>query len=209
MEKPFLIFDFDGTIGDTAEMILGVVNRLAMEKGRPPLTDSEKNVFLSSGAKAFLKSQNIRFWELPGYLKKGRAYFAESADKILLVSGIKEILIRLHEEGFRMGIVTSNSESVVRKLLSDSGIIFFDFIFSEKGLFGKDKVIKRAMKENGIGRENAIYIGDEIRDISAAERAEIKMIAVSWGMNGRGAFESRGIKNIADDPESLLRIISS
>lgn len=203
MAKPFLIFDFDGTIGDTGRLILEVADRLASDRGRGPIRGEEMDVFVSQGVFAFIKAQKVRFWELPGLLKRGRRYFSEAAHKVQLIEGMKEALLDLKVSGFRMGIVTSNLEDTVRDILSRSGADVFDFILAERGVFGKGKVIKKAMERYGISPREAVYIGDELRDVDAARVAGVAMLAVSWGLNSVKAFEGTDISEMVAGPGDI------
>lgn len=205
--RPFLIFDFDGTIGDTGGLILGVADRLAADKGRGPLSPEEMDVFVSEGALAFIRSQKIRPWELPGLFSRGRKYFSEVSGKVSLVPGIKEALKALKDDGFRMGIVTSNAEETVRNIISRNDIDVFDFILSEKGIFGKGKIIKKAMKTYGISPKYAVYIGDELRDVDAARYAGLKMVAVLWGLNSAKVFSNKKVDTVVKKTEDLKGII--
>ena len=83
---------------------------------------------------------------------------------------------------------------------------FFDFIYTGKSVFGKKNIIKKAMKQQKINRNKIIYVCDEIRDIEAAKKLEIKIIAVTWGYNNKNALE-KDPDFIIDVPEDLENIV--
>ena len=57
-------------------------------------------------------------------------------------------------------------------------------------MFGKEKALKRIMKRHGLAKRSTVYVGDEPRDITASNKAGIKVIGVTWGVGGKEAFEA-------------------
>jgi phosphoglycolate phosphatase len=79
----------------------------------------------------------------------------------------------------------------------------FDFVYSGKSLFGKEKVIRRMLIHENLSADRVVYVGDETRDIEASKHAGIPVVAVSWGLNSRAALASLSPDQIADDPHEL------
>lgn len=48
-------------------------------------------------------------------------------------------------------------------------------------ILGKSKILKKILKNSDLKKEEAIYIGDETRDVEAAKKAGIRSGVVSWG----------------------------
>lgn len=63
------------------------------------------------------------------------------------------------------------------------------------------------MKQQKINKNKIIYVCDEIRYIEAAEKLEIKIIAVTWGYNNKNALEKENPDFIIDAPEDLENIV--
>ena len=82
---------------------------------------------------------------------------------------------------------------------------FFDFIVSSY-LFGKEHKIKKIIKKEKINPRDVIYVGDEIRDISAAKLANIKIAIVSWGYNSLDSLVSHEPDFVMNDPYDLLEM---
>ena len=83
----------------------------------------------------------------------------------------------------------------------------FDFIYSGTILFGKSKAINKFLKQENIKPEAVIYVGDEIRDIEAARRSEIKVIAVSWGFNSEQVLAELHPDYLIQNPAELIDAI--
>ena len=57
-------------------------------------------------------------------------------------------------------------------------------------LFGKQAKLKKILKQSGIHADEAICIGDEIRDIQAAQKVKIPFGAVAWGYTNLEALKA-------------------
>jgi phosphoglycolate phosphatase len=65
------------------------------------------------------------------------------------------------------------------------------------------------LKQQNLRLEQAIYVGDEIRDIEAAKRSNIKVIAVSWGFNSKEILAQHEPDFLIDEPKQLKEAIAS
>ena len=98
------------------------------------------------------------------------------------IPGIADALRELRRRGYRTGVLTSNSEANVRAFASHNSLEF-DFVYGGGQLFAKDELLKKMMEESHLSRDQMIYVGDETRDIEAAKKVNVKVIAVAWGFN--------------------------
>jgi phosphoglycolate phosphatase len=117
-----------------------------------------------------------------------------------------EVLRALHARGFRLGIVTSNSEENVGVFLKNHDLEIFDFVRSSSRLLGKAREIRQAMKKDRFGAEEVLFIGDETRDIEACRRARIRCAAVTWGYNLRDSLIAQEPHCVFDRPDELLSV---
>lgn len=182
-KKIVLIFDFDGTIAETMDWVIKIVNRLADEFGYKKLENEDIARFRNKGAEELIGELGISLVKLSLIAKKIRFELVKEMENFKPVKGIKRILTQLRKDGYSLGILTSNSEENVRAFLSKNEMDLFDFIYSGSSLFGKSKALKRLLKDEKLKPENIIYFGDEVRDIKAAREAKIKIAAVGWGYN--------------------------
>ncbi|HEX2921412.1 MAG TPA: HAD hydrolase-like protein, partial [Bacteroidales bacterium] len=117
-------------------------------------------------------------------------------------------LLQIRNSGLRMGILTSNSAYNVGMFLKYNHLSdFIDFIYSDKSFFGKDIVLRKLLNHEKILKEDAIYVGDETRDIEASRKVGIPVIAVVWGFHNRKTLASLNPDQIADTPEDLMGCI--
>jgi phosphoglycolate phosphatase len=163
----------------------------------------------SQGVKETLRSAKIPFWKLPLLLKRVREEQAKRIGQTVVFEGIKDVLQKLRKAGLTLGILTSNSEENVEKMLGINDLAIFDFIISKSSLFGKARILRTIIKEKKLDPEGVYYIGDEVRDIEAARGAKIKSIAVTWGYDDASLLSQFKPDFIISKPESFLQIFET
>ena len=85
----------------------------------------------------------------------------------------------------------------------------FDFIVSEKTLFGKDKALRKIMKKFALDTRGVVYVGDEPRDIVASRKADISVIGVSWGLAGVDGLGKTPPDILVHHPSELVKAVKS
>lgn len=80
----------------------------------------------------------------------------------------------------------------------------FDFIYSGKNLFGKDKVMVQMLAKEGLAKASVLYVGDELRDIEASKKVGLKVVAVTWGLHTKEALEALNPDAVAETPAALV-----
>lgn len=202
-----VVFDFDGTIGLTLDLSVEILNGLVSELGYRQINNTDIEVFRLEGWKKALKKINFPLWKVPKVGMKVQKELHEQIEKVKVVEGLKEVLEELAKKDLILGILTSNTKENVEKFCKKNGLNMFRYIYSEKSLFGKEKGIKKLLKERKLKKDEIIYIGDEIRDWEACQKVGVKMIGVSWGFNDKKLFKEGGLKEIIDRPEELKDIL--
>lgn len=212
MKQTSLIFDFDGTIADTlpsSQKVRELFNELAEKLGfKKKITLADVERFRENSLYDIIKELKIPFFKLPFIIQTVN----KQLRKDLLVSepilGMEDALLTLKKIGFSLNIITSTRVEVVKDFLKRNKLDIFDHIHSQRNLFGKDKTIKAFLKKQGIPAEQAIYIGDEIRDIQAAKKSDIKIASVLWGFNNRKGLEKYLPDFIIETPNQLSKLFA-
>src|SRR3989344_3405276 len=127
-------------------------------------------------------------------------------DKIKIFPGMAKLLKNLKENNYKIGILSSNMQRNVNKFIKINRLDFFDIVYCESNILGKDKTIKKMMKKYALKTEEIIYVGDEIRDIVACHKMGIKMIGVSWGLHTVEALQKNEVNYIAKKPHEILKL---
>ncbi|MFA5656167.1 MAG: HAD-IA family hydrolase [Dysgonamonadaceae bacterium] len=195
-----IIFDFDGTLVDTFDVIKNIAIN---EYGE---YDIDFELFKHKGAKGLLKKANIPRWKLPGMILNVTSKLRKS-ENIKLFPGIVDLLYSL-KSNYKIGIVSSNSKDIIIDTLKKDNIEnLFEFVYSESSLFGKHLVLKKMCKKHNINPLDVIYVGDEDRDIIAAKKAGIKNIAVTWGFNSKEKLSRENPDYLVDSPMQILEVL--
>ena len=204
-----IIFDFDGTLADTIDILLSITNRLSAEFGFKSATKEELAQLRNLNSWQILQYSGISIFKFPLLIRRLKAELHSEIPHIQLFPGIKEVLLELKKRGFQLGIITSNSRQNVLASLEKNGLQdTFTFIYSGSA-FGKHKVINKWLRIENINPAKVVYVGDEIRDIDAAKKNRIKVIAVGWGFNFPQALAAQNPNFLIERPQELIEIMNS
>jgi len=122
---------------------------------------------------------------------------------------MEDVLLRLHEEGRKLGIVTAKRRSTV-ELAFDRvplGHLFEVVVGGDETERHKPdpEPLLLAAERMGVRPEDAAYVGDSPFDIRAAKAAGMRSVAVTWGrIHDRARLEREHPDAIVDTAEELL-----
>jgi phosphoglycolate phosphatase-like HAD superfamily hydrolase len=203
--KKIIIFDFDGTIADTLDMGVEIYNSITDKYNCKPVRQEDIKKLQSKKLRELMKDFGVTNLKLPFLLLHIRKELSRRIDDINPIKNIQEALTKIKAAGFNLGILSSNSKENVSAFLKKNNLSdLFDFIFTGRNIFGKNKVMQRLLKNKNISRGDTIYIGDEVRDIEAAKKVGIPIVSVSWGFNSKNILAASHPDRIVDNPEQLL-----
>lgn len=202
-----IIFDFDGTIADTMSEMIRIYNENHRKFGVKPVSDDELGSLRAQGPYDIMKELKISTLKLPLIMFRLKRVLRRRIPGIEPCTNMVNLIHSLKENGYRLGILSSNSVENIRLFLQRNGLDCFDFIHSSSNVFGKHRGLARIIKKSGVSEENLIYIGDEIRDIEATDRVGVPIIAVSWGYNSPESLKRYAPDYFAESPEDILRIV--
>lgn len=184
------LFDLDGTLLDTAPTLAAAANRVLADRGLEPLPVSELRPYVSKGAPGLLgRGLGItpEDKDFPSLRRDFLSYYAE--DIITgtgLFDGVREMIDALHSRGIRTGIVTNKPEYLTLQLLDAlDATPLFSVIMGSDSVGGAMKPnpqsLLTALERTGVRAQEALYAGDDRRDIEAAHRAGMPAASVAWG----------------------------
>lgn len=205
----FLIFDFDGTIIDSRDLIIQRYNEIA-ERDNYKKIDKLDIVKLSDLSIAErCRTLNVPMYKIPSIALEVRKHYKRDLPNLRIKDRVAELLYNLKKEGFRLGIISSNEKSNIIEFLKVNDLDIFESVFSEKNIFGKHHAINKFIKKLNLEIKNTIYIGDEVRDIISCKKVSIKVIAVTWGYDSLNFLLENKPDFIANDPAEILNIVNN
>ena len=205
-----LLFDLDGTLIDTNDLIiesfLHTLNHYYPEQyGRedvltflgPPLYDT------------FVKMDESRVDEMVTHY---RGFNMTNHDRLVKeFDGVYETVKTLHEKGLKLGIVTTKMRQTVVMGLKLTGLDqFFDVVVCLDDVTNAKpdpEPVQLALQQLGASPEEAIMVGDNYHDILAGKNAGTKTAAVSWTIKGVDYLQSFEPDYMLTHMEDILPLV--
>ena len=199
------IFDFDGTLADSADWMFGIFNAIAARHRFRQVSRDEIEMLRGLSNRQILTYLGVPSWRLPFIARDVRQRSAAAGAQIALFPGIGDLLETLAAAGVIIGIVSSNGEETVRTVLGPRLAGLVQHYECGVGLFGKAPKLKKLAQRAGV--TPVACIGDETRDIEAARRAGLVAVAVSWGLARVEALEACAPDALVDTVDELAALL--
>lgn len=204
--KEIILFDFDGTIADSLHRLLEISNSLAEEYGYRKVRKEDIPYYRNKSTLETFRELQVPLLKVPIIARRVKITFQREAHLSSLHDGMSETLAQLKSH-FRLGILTSNTKNNVHKFLKQHQLELFDFVYTSSNIFGKSRVLRRILREHKLSAEEILYVGDEMRDIEAAQQLKMDIIAVSWGANNKKALAALKPTHLIDRPAELVSLL--
>lgn len=175
-----VIFDFDGTLSDSGDWFLSILDDLADRFRFRRVDAQEVETLRRRPTRDVIAHLGIAAWKLPLIARHVRARFGRDAARIQLFDGVRMMLKTLSDAGVRMMLCSSNGEANVCAVLGPDAVRF-EAYFCGSGLFGKVAKFRRAVEASGLKPADILAIGDETRDVDAAREVGLAAGVVLWG----------------------------
>lgn len=208
-----VLFDLDGTLADTVELIL----RSFRHTMRTHLGESPPDARFLEGIgmplpvqiAGFARTEEERVEMLATYV----AYQREAHDRMVRpFPGVRAVLTELRRRGTATGIVTSKARGIATRTLEVCELHEgWDFVVCgdevERGKPDPQPVI-RAMRALGAEHDagRVVFVGDSPHDLRAGRAAGAKTAAVAWGPIARAVLEAESPDFFLERLEDVLRI---
>jgi phosphoglycolate phosphatase len=200
------IFDLDGTLSDSLPWFRGVVNSFADKHRFRRIEDGDVEMLRGKSSSEIIAHLEVPFWRMPVIAADMRRLKSRNIDSIPLFTGVGSMLQELSQAGVIMAMVSSDSESNARRALGDHAVLMAHFACGAS-MFGKAARFRTVLKRTDIAADDAIAIGDEVRDGEAAAQARIDFGAVSWGYARPEALGRLSPALVFDSVADILGIV--
>jgi phosphoglycolate phosphatase len=203
-----ILFDFDGTIVDSVDVGITITNRLATTFGFPPFDQETLDQLKQLGSREALKRSKIPVWKLPFLIRRFTQELNREIPDLKLFPGMKETLLELKQQGYILGIVSTNSVKNIQEFLRVQNLTStFDLISASYALFGKSRLIQKIIRQRRLQPDQIYYVGDETRDIEAARKSGVQSIAATWGLNSVEILNENHPDFLINHPKELLHLL--
>ncbi len=203
-----VIFDFDGTLADTGHILYKVYDRLSVKHNLPPIPHDKMDEIRSMPIRARFKKAGVPLFKLPQLLRETLQIYTEFIGSAEPFPGIEDLVRSLKAQGLILSIISSNTVKNINSFLESHQLDLFDHIRSTSSLFGKHRTINQALRELCITGDEAVYVGDELRDITACRKVPIRIIAVSWGYDHLSLLQEGKPDYLVRTPSEITRLLT-
>src|SRR6266487_643862 len=181
MRFPVVLFDLDGTVVDSGAIILASMRHAAKEVlGVEPPDEELMATVGGPGLEAQMRALSPeRVEEL---VTVYRAHNEPLHDELVCCPGMDDVLVRLRDEGRRLGIVTAKRRSTVELAFANVplGHLFETVVGGDETERHKPdpEPLLLALERLGARGDETAYVGDAPFDVKAAKAAEVFSVAV-------------------------------
>ena len=146
-----------------------------------------------------MRHMHVAWWELPWRVWQVKREVARHAAWLRLRPELLPVLGWAKRAGVPLAVASSNGHRLIvnffARHLPDSQ---FAPILGDLPMFGKQRALRR------LGRHRTlIYVGDEVRDVQAAQRSGVACIAVTWDKDSAAVLRAAGLTRLAEDGAAL------
>jgi pyrophosphatase PpaX len=205
---PVVLFDLDGTVVDSGSIILASMRHATREVLGEEYADEE---LMQAVGGPGLEAQMAVFApdQVDELVRVYRAHNEPLHDELEACAGMESVLVRLHEEGRRLGVVTAKRRSTVELAFERVPLahLFETIVGGDETERHKPdpEPLLLAAKRMGANPAETAYVGDSPFDVMAAKAAGMHAIAVTWGrIHDRARLEQAGPDAIVDTAVELL-----
>lgn len=215
--NPFLVFDLDGTLIDSAPDIVVAVNRTLKNNNKNVLRDDVIISHIGEGLKKLIADIFMEDDLDPGRIIELemeflKYYEEEMFTRTQVFPGVEQFLTQHQDQGGAMAIITNKNEAPAKAILQHLGLSRFPWV----NVFGADTLEERKpsplplqtmMKLAGHSPQNTYMIGDGIPDVLSALRAGVPSIAIGFGYTSPQLlqeYDPRGVLSHYQELPALL-----
>ena len=191
-----IVFDWDGTLMDSAAAIVSAIQAASGDLGITPPTDERARYIIGLGLQDALQHalpdlEPGRYRELA---ERYRYHYLARHHALVLFDGALELLGALGEAGFLLAIATGKTRNGLDRALTSSAL---------KPLFQASRcadechpkphpqMLLELLAEFSLVPQQALMIGDTTHDLLMARNANVPAVAVSYGAHPRTALEAQ------------------
>jgi N-acetyl-D-muramate 6-phosphate phosphatase len=209
-----VLFDFDGTLVDSAPDLAATANEMRALHGMAPAPYETLRRMVGSGARGMLGAGlGVR----PGdpSFEPLRADFLQRYERRMLDASavfpdMHAVLESLELAAMRWGVVTNKATRLAHPMLAGLGLAprCAALVGGDSTGFTKPHPapLLEAARRMGVAAHRCVYVGDDIRDIQAGRAAGMSTLAAAWGYLGDGEpIAAWGADVVLDTPGALLQ----
>ena len=205
------IFDLDGTLLDTLDDLAASTNYALRACGMGERGKEEVRWFVGNGVKKLMERAvpdglaNPRFEEALEAFRQH--YLVHGLDRTAPYPEVMEMLAGLKARGKRLAVVSNKFMTATQELCRHFFGDLIEVAIGERPDIRKKPspdTVMEAIRQLGVSRDGAVYVGDSDVDIATAANSGLPCISVVWGFRDRAFLEAHGGTTFVSHPLELL-----
>jgi len=197
MRKKFdlIVFDWDGTLVDSANSIVFSLQGAARDLGVPEPSNEEARYVIGLGLNEAIKHlfPSLSPQELSVISDRYRHHYLTQDKKISLYKGASEVIKALHAESFLLAVATGKSRAGLNRSFKSSGLgSFFHASRCADETFSKPHpaMLLELMSQFDVKASRTLMIGDTTHDLQMATNACVSGVGVTYGAHPKKSLET-------------------
>ncbi|EXI68596.1 MAG: 5'-nucleotidase [Candidatus Accumulibacter adjunctus] len=190
-----LVFDWDGTLLDSAAAIVEAITAACRDLGLPPPPAERARHVIGMGLYDALRHALPELPEsrYPQLVERYRHHYLARDHELQLFAGAAELIAELSAAGFLLAVATGKSRLGLERALRHSGLgPFFHASRCADECFSKPhpQMLEELLDELAVAGERALMIGDTTHDLQMARNAGVAALAVAYGAHPVAALDA-------------------
>jgi pyrophosphatase PpaX len=206
MRFPVVLFDLDGTLVDSAAVILGSFHH-ATETVLQRRFPDEQILARVGGTNLDHQMRMLDSEHVDELVRVYREHNDPQYSDLPCFDGIVTVLSRLKGEGRRLGVVSAKRKVTVERVFDGAEIReYFDVVVGSDDTERHKpdpEPLRRALELLGADPRDAAYVGDSPFDVACARAAGVYSVAVGWG----GIHRVEDADAFVETPRELLGVL--
>lgn len=214
MKYELVIFDLDGTLLDTLQDLADSTNHALEYFGLPQRTIDEVRQFVGNGIHKLIEravpaGSSTELTEQ--VFEEFKSWYAlHCNDSTGAYDGIMKLLHDLRQNHVRLAVVSNKADFGVQTLCNQYFEGMLDAAVGERQGIQKKPApdsVNEVLRQLGVSRNHAVYVGDSDVDIETAENAGMDCISVTWGFRDETFLKEHRAEILVDHPSDILNIV--
>ena len=206
------VFDLDGTLLDTLGDLAASTNYALRTHGMPEHSLDDVRRFVGNGVRVLMERAVPQGAENPQFEAAFQTfrthYMQHSLDTTKPYDGILETLEALKAEGCRLAVVSNKMMAATQELCRHFFRDTIEVAIGENEAAGVRKkpapdTVNEALRQLGVGKEDAVYVGDSDVDLQTARNSGLPCISVLWGFRDREFLLENGATTFVQSPDNI------
>ncbi|GAB1393262.1 HAD-IA family hydrolase [Rhodocyclaceae bacterium] len=203
-----IVFDWDGTLMDSAAMIVDSVQAAARDLGLEPPSDERARHIIGLGLEDALRHAlpdlpEARYADL---VERYRHHYLSRDHELVLFAGATALIEGLAAQGRWLAVATGKSRRGLDRALEQSGLgAFFHGTRCADECHSKPhpQMLEELMAELAVSPVQTLMIGDTTHDLQMAKNAGVDAVGVGYGAHPRAALRAAEPRYLADSMADL------